>query len=186
MLPADAKPTAGAQSAAGVRSASVSQSIVRRGGIVRSSASSGDHQRHQAVISVIRRSSEHTCSLYSHTFPFWGTCAPSAATRFLFWARVLPQQPHVSFFGQVCSLCSEPLVSPTRMQSCRHVLCTKCVDVTVSYFRECPTCSSTLTAEGGTVSDITHARLLALRYSTLKSEPCGGRGSEHCSPGSRG
>ena len=100
----------------------------------------------------------------------YGRCAPSAPSPFPFMAGVLPLLRALSLLWQVCSLCSEPLLTPTRIQSCRHVLCTKCVDVTVSYFRECPTCAATL--EGSDViNDTTHGRLLSLRYATLKMEP---------------
>ena len=40
-----------------------------------------------------------------------------------------------------CSRCASPLVQPTRLLACRHVMCAKCVEETVRYFRECPICS---------------------------------------------
>ena len=40
-----------------------------------------------------------------------------------------------------CSVCYAPVIKPSRIPACRHVLCGLCAEKTIQYFRECPICS---------------------------------------------
>ena len=42
----------------------------------------------------------------------------------------------------LCSLCDSPLLRPTRLVACRHVLCALCVERSILYHRVCPVCAT--------------------------------------------
>ena len=68
-----------------------------------------------------------------------------------------------------CSCCYELLQAPTRMQRCRHVLCSLCVENSVLYFRECPVCAAEMAHEP--LIDIQHDDVMQMRLGTLRTVP---------------
>ena len=69
----------------------------------------------------------------------------------------------------LCSLCSSLLLQPTRLASCRHVLCALCVERSVLYHRECPVCSAPIDASPKT--DFAHDAVMQTRMWTMKDHP---------------
>jgi len=66
-----------------------------------------------------------------------------------------------------CHLCRMPLVSPTRLPRCRHVLCEACTFTSMRYFAECPCCQKRIDREtdgSGLPIDTSHSQLMKMRF----------------------
>jgi hypothetical protein len=68
----------------------------------------------------------------------------------------------------LCSLCKSPLLRPTRLVACRHVLCALCVERSILYHRVCPVCA---TPNGAPECDSEHDKAMCVRMETLRDEP---------------
>jgi len=68
-----------------------------------------------------------------------------------------------------CDLCGKALIDPVRLTRCRCALCACCVERTVRYTQQCPTCgTSAEKIKGKLVSD---AEILSLRIAARSSNP---------------